>query len=307
MKKAFTLVELLVVIAIIGVLMGLLLPAVQQAREAARSMQCNNNMKQLGLGLMSHNSMNEGRFPTGGNGYCYVGDRQKGTDYEQRGGWAYCVLPYIEQEVLRDADIYTRLTTPVSTFYCPSCRPAKLYLSRTDSGRDPRSDNESHAPLKMMSKSDYAANCGTVNVVEGKAVQEYYNSGGLIFHRDANTEVYEQDVYDGLSNTILVGERLLNLSYNEVSTAVGDDDDCYLGGHNYDTLRCYADGKILRSRQGYGGSGFLLSTFGSVHAGVCGFIFADGHHHPVSYAVNSETYWRLLNRKDEQIIDWTGI
>ena len=299
MKKAFTLVELLVVIAIIGVLMGLLLPAVQQAREAARSMQCNNNMKQLGLGLNTHNSTNDGRFPTGGLNYSYVGDRQKGTDCDQRGGWAYCVLPYIDQEVLRDSDIKTRLTTPVSTFYCPTCRPAKLYLSRTDSGRDPRSDSETHPPLAMMAKSDYAANCGTVGSVEGSSPQVWYDSGGLIFRCDANTEVFEKDVYDGLSNTILVGERQLNLSYNEVGTAVGDDDDCYLGGHNYDTLRCYADGKLFQSRQNLN----RPSSFGSVHAGVCGFIFADGHHRPVSYSVDSTVYKCLLNRMDGQVID----
>ena len=235
MKKAFTLVELLVVIAIIGVLMGLLLPAVQQAREAARQMQCNNNMKQLGLGLMSHNSVNNGRFPSGGSGYCYVGDLLKGTDYEQRGGWTYNVLPFIEQPNLHEADIETRLKTPVSTFYCPSCRPAKLYLTLV---RTVYSDDKSHSGVSSSGKSDYAANAGAVTGVESSSAQQHYDAGGLIFRCDANTEVYEQDVYDGLSNTILVGERQLNLNYGEVSSPVADDDDCFLGGHNYDTTRC---------------------------------------------------------------------
>ncbi|MBQ9456199.1 MAG: DUF1559 domain-containing protein [Thermoguttaceae bacterium] len=300
MKKAFTLVELLVVIAIIGMLMGLLLPAVQQAREAARQLQCNNNMKQLGMGLSLHNSMNEGRFPSGGGGYCYIGDRQKGTNFDQRGGWAYCILPFIEQANLHEADIETRLKTPVSVFYCPTCRPAKLYLSLQ---RTVYSDNESHGGLSMMGKSDYAANCGTVTTVEGNEPKVFYDSGGLIFRRDENTEVYEKDVYDGLSNTILVGERQLNLSYNEVSSPVGDDDDCYLGGHNFDTLRCYSDGKLYQSRPGLS----RISAYGSVHTGVCGFVFADGHHQTISYSINSDTYRRLLNRMDEGLIDWSGI
>lgn len=296
MKKAFTLVELLVVIAIIGMLMGLLLPAVQQAREAARQLQCNNNMKQLGTGLQTHNSLNEGRFVTGGSGYCYIGDRQQGTDCDQRGGWTYCVLPFIDQANLRDADIQTRLSTSVSTFYCPSCRPAKLYLTLV---RTVYSDGDSHGGVNSSGKSDYAANAGTVTSVEGSTAQQHYDSGGLIFHCDANTEVYEKDVSDGLSNTILVGERQLNLNYNEVSSPMGDDDDCFLGGHNYDTTRCYSDGKLFQSRQGL----TRINAFGSVHTGVCGFIFADGHHRQVSNSVDSETYKRLLNRMDGLEID----
>lgn len=296
MKKAFTLVELLVVIAIIGMLMGLLLPAVQQAREAARELQCNNNMKQLGLGLSTHNSMNDGRFVTGGSGYCYIGDRQKGTDYEQRGGWTYCVLPFIDQTNLHEASIETRLKTPVSLFYCPSCRPTKLYLTLV---RTVYSDGESNGGVSASGKSDYAANCGTVTSVEGSTAQQHYDSGGLIFSCDANTEVYETDVFDGLSNTILVGERQLNLSYNEVSSPVADDDDCFLGGHNYDTTRCYFDGKLFQSRQNY----TRIQSFGSVHSGACGFVFADGHYKAVSYTVNPEIYRCLLNRMDGEVID----
>ncbi|MBE6425866.1 MAG: DUF1559 domain-containing protein [Planctomycetaceae bacterium] len=296
-KSGFTLVELLVVIAIIGVLMGLLLPAVQNAREAARQMQCTNNMKQLGLAVMNHNSNNQGRFPSGGHGFAYIGDRERGTDYNQRGGWIYNVLPFLGLETLHQANMSERFNTPVSFFNCPSCRPASRYPSRA---RAHYSDAQSADSPSMMPKSDYAANCGTVTSVEGHSHDTYNSHGGLIFKESM---VYEKDVTDGLSNTILVGERSLNLSFASINPPLGDDDDCFLGGQNYDTLRCYANGKLTQSRIGYSNS----SGFGSVHQGFVGFIFADGHCQTVSYSVTSEVLRNLLHREDGNIVDTSSL
>src|SRR5258708_2752379 len=95
----FTLVELLVVIAIVGILVGLLLPAVQAAREAARRTQCQNNLKQLSLAMISHHTAHQ-KFPSGGWGWYLVADADRGTGPQQPGGWNYAILPYLEQEAL---------------------------------------------------------------------------------------------------------------------------------------------------------------------------------------------------------------
>ncbi len=95
-NAGFTLVELLVVIAVLGILIALLLPAIQAAREAARRVECKNNLKQLSLACLLHEQQ-VGFFPSGGWGNRWVGDASQGHGPKQPGSWFFNVLPFIEE------------------------------------------------------------------------------------------------------------------------------------------------------------------------------------------------------------------
>lgn len=178
-KHGFTLVELLVVITIIGILIALLLPAVQAAREAARQTQCKNHLKQIALACISHEEAT-GRFPTGGWGYCWTGDPDRGTNWRQPGGWIYNILPHIEQQQLYDMGagmawnsaekkLYNlqRMATPLSVLYCPSRRAAVAYpWNNTPGAAGGNAANGAEIVNAGMptiaGRSDYAANGGGV-------------------------------------------------------------------------------------------------------------------------------------------------
>src|SRR5687768_16711114 len=131
LRQAFTLVELLVVIAIIGILVALLLPAVQAAREAARRATCTNQVKQLGLAWQLHHDVHK-FLPSAGWGYNFMADPDRGAGAKQPGSWAYSCLPYLEEQSIHQigagiagstsapkraalADLSSR---PVAAFYC---------------------------------------------------------------------------------------------------------------------------------------------------------------------------------------------
>lgn len=169
-RGGFTLVELLVVIAIIGVLVALLLPAVQAAREAARRAQCQNHVKQMGLGFLNHES-NHNFLPTAGWSPWSVGDPERGVGKEQPGGWIYNILPYVEQQAIYDLPgdgDASRITpaqkeaavvmqaTPIPTFNCPSRRPPSATPFVAGAVWKPKN---SDLP-EVVARADYGANAG---------------------------------------------------------------------------------------------------------------------------------------------------
>jgi prepilin-type N-terminal cleavage/methylation domain-containing protein len=179
--SGFTLVELLVVITIIGILIALLLPAVQAAREAARKMQCTNNIKQVTLGLLGHEEHYK-FFPSGGWSWEWSGDPDRGTGRDQPGNWIYAILPYIEQQALHDLGMdgdrknvtqaqldgsVARAQQVLTVFNCPTRRQAILYpfwpgwtgvvpCYQSDGGYIPYNGGK----IYLAGRSDYGANAG---------------------------------------------------------------------------------------------------------------------------------------------------
>jgi prepilin-type N-terminal cleavage/methylation domain-containing protein/prepilin-type processing-associated H-X9-DG protein len=189
-KSAFTLVELLVVITIIGILIALLLPAVQAAREAARQTQCRNNLKQLALGCLNHEQAH-GHLPTGGWGFAWTGDADRGVDWRQPGGWIYNILPYMEQQPLHDMGEslgawnsvekktahMQRISTPLGGLYCPSRRPAIAYpWNRSSAASGAQKANAGPGFPTAVGRSDYASNCGDIYVTQDYPTYPYWAS-----------------------------------------------------------------------------------------------------------------------------------
>jgi prepilin-type N-terminal cleavage/methylation domain-containing protein len=163
LRRGFTLVELLVVIAIIGILVALLLPAIQAARESARRTQCKNNVKQMSLGFLLHEESHR-FYPSSGWGYRWMADPDRGVGRSQPGGWAFTILPYMEQTATQaigkglDAEekreaLGNLKGQPIGMFHCPSRRDAIAYPSIEIS--------HNSKSVRLMAKTDYAANGGS--------------------------------------------------------------------------------------------------------------------------------------------------
>ena len=269
-RHAFTLVELLVVIAIIGVLIGLLLPAVQSAREAGRRMACSNNLKQVGLAVAVSDDITKA-FPAG---------RLTRDPFDV--SWSFRILPYMEEQAIfdarnpdhsvpcYDASNATAFRTPVAAFYCPSRRAPAADRNFDNNDQDPVSEG-----IGVAAGGDFAANAGT-----------YFNyspaADGSIDPQQAGpihtlSKVRGAQVTDGLSKTFAVGERHIpppdpavqanRVHYQQGDTAFFPSDTPHVLFR--DTARGLADNED--------GSDKSNRKFGSKHPGITQFVFLDGH------------------------------
>jgi prepilin-type N-terminal cleavage/methylation domain-containing protein len=299
-RAGFTLIELLVVIAIIGILMALLLPAIQKVREAANKMLCGSNLKQLGIAIHNyHNDFNA--LPP--------------TRYDPRGTWAVYLAPYVEQEnfyklwnITRRYDQQTdeARRTSVKLYFCPSRRgPGQLSVNS-----DTR-DGAANAPHLPGALADYAVCAGSPVTVDGRATQSDYwwaptpdypgqpANGAFQIENDFNSgkgtrkQRFSQ-VSDGLSNTLFAGDK--HVPSNRLGEG-GWDSSTYNGDKGSAFRKAGPGAALARSpTQTTGG------IFGSYHAGVCQFVLGDGSVRSLPVTIDTTTLGRLADRADGLVL-----
>jgi prepilin-type N-terminal cleavage/methylation domain-containing protein/prepilin-type processing-associated H-X9-DG protein len=318
LSRGFTLVELLVVIAIIGVLVALLLPAVQTARESARRMQCQNNLKQIGMALHNYEQAHK-RFPPGAvqnqadKQFAAGATAANTVNNTESWAWGAFLLPYIEQGALYEQagigrgnpleNVLPLASTSIPSYRCPS--DGRAPKVRTGTGFSVR--------FAAWGLSNFKGNCGP----RGCGIS---GSDGIFWRSNAPGEggtpsdIGFRQIEDGTSNTIAVGEIAWIRTANgvELRHQAAAWAGCVQGQQGNCVDDIFATGRAAINHLTNNGDQ-LAESFSSLHSGGgAGFVFADGSVHFISQNINyvtdgpsnasqvDSTYERLLARNDGQ-------
>jgi prepilin-type processing-associated H-X9-DG protein/prepilin-type N-terminal cleavage/methylation domain-containing protein len=294
-RVGFTLVELLVVIAIIATLVGLLLPAVQAAREAASRSECLNNLKQLGLAAQAFHD-GRGSLPPG---YVSAFDGS-GNDTGPGWGWAACLLPHVEQtslhatidfkQPIESAAMVTPRNSVVKSLLCPSdgAPGSPIAVGPRSSTGQLTSTTCSVAP------ANYAGNFG---------VGEPGIDGDGVFYR--GSAIRFRDITDGLAATLLAGERSFrDTDTTWVGSVTGVNQatapTCRLG-MQVNNASNFVLAHAGESYEGPAGPG-EINNFTSRHPAGCNFVFADGHASFLGLSTDYTTYKALATRAKGELL-----
>jgi prepilin-type N-terminal cleavage/methylation domain-containing protein/prepilin-type processing-associated H-X9-DG protein len=309
-RRALTLTELLVVIAILAILMAILLPAVQRARESSNFTQCANNLHQIGIAAHSVESLTH-RFPSGGWGWAWIGMPDRGSGPGQPGSWLYSLLPYVDKgdlhrlgsgEVSPDIEksMLTLLETPVQTFVCPTRRNGGPYDAQPQYGTyrvgvGPTGETVS-LTANVLVRADYAGNAGSQAFNELFAGPDTLAEGdntsyawptttacsGILFQRSA---IAISSIRRGTSNVFFAGERCVASDHYTDGLDIGDNESMYAGFDN-DGYRVTIDPPKRDER------GVINSRiFGSAHVGALNMLYCDGSVRAITYDIDPDVFF----------------
>lgn len=273
-RSGFTLIELLVVIAIIAVLIALLVPAVQKVREAAARTQCQNNLKQMGLGVHGHHDTFK-VLPSGGTTWAnpptYLNPGQPAIGSAQQAGWAFQILPFIEQvnvwtgaggSTIAQCQI-NAISTPIPIYFCPARR----------------------APQALTPTANWYSPSGTFS----HAVWDYGGSNldntGAIAYGFVGNRLAQ--ITDGTSNTFLAGEARKVIG--NLGQYQSDDNEGYTSGWDHDAERYTSQPPLPDPMTGADGA----QRFGSSHTAGVNMLFCDGSVRLVVYGIDPTTFSNL--------------
>jgi len=277
-----SIVELLVVVAILAALLGLLVPAVQWAREAVRATTCQNQVLHIGRAFQHHNETRR-MYPTGGNEWWTPPNFIAGSPaigLQQDASWAFQILPYLEEKTAwsppgaDDADRQAAaIAAKIPGYFCPSRRGPQSIRYASVNYMDGR--ELTHGLI------DYAAS--------------NFQGDGVMVQAGSDREARPRravDLTDGLSKTILVGEKRLNLAH--LGEWQQDDNEGYTAGWDEDTIRR----TDLEPQRDYHGDEDGEERFGSSHASTFSAVFADGSIHVLAYDIDPTVFSSLGNIRD---------
>ncbi len=282
-RRAFTLIELLVVIAIIAILIALLVPAVQKVREAAARTQCINNLKQCALAFHNHHDAYK-ILPNGGGQWQ---DERSWANAptntlpaiapHQLWGWGYQILAFIDQTpAYFNTTDTTVIQTIIPSYSCPSLRPPTLY----------------NGTIGLAYMNDFAG-CNGTTTIANSPNPTGPNGNGCV---TGNPNIVRlTDITDGTSNTIMLGEKCLNLYY--IAGGDSGDNTGFQCGYSWDTLRAAV--VVPQRNANLGNAGAQVSDyFGSAHPSGMNAAFADGTVHIIPFNVALANFQNLCQIND---------